>query len=100
MLVLKKKEVKVLHLQLTIFQDLFTLDSQTLSVTHDLMDCSCTGLGDTPERKKDSDSEEDSRDCQFEIKRKEPLHQITINQLLHWEHYKQPISVCLMKVKF
>ena len=74
------------------------MDSKTLSVTHDLMDCSCTGSGEAPFKNESNSNTEDSRDCQFDLKRKEPPQQITINQLLSWQHYKQPISSDLMTV--
>lgn len=63
------------------------------------MDCSCTGFGDTPEKMEDTVSEDDSRDCQFDFKKKRPLKQITNNQLLYWEHYKRPVSTDLLRVK-
>jgi hypothetical protein len=81
------------------FKNLFILDNASLSVTHDLMECSCKGCGDIPYKINENLSLENSRDCQFNLIKKQPQQQITINQLYGWQHYKQPISFDLMKVK-
>lgn len=77
---------------------MFTLDNNTSSVTHDLMECSCSGIGDVPSKTEQESNTDDSRDCQLELKKKQPQQQVTINQLLSWEHHKQPISPDLMNV--
>ncbi|XP_014475589.1 PREDICTED: DNA repair and recombination protein RAD54B-like [Dinoponera quadriceps] len=73
-------------------KDLFTLTTDTASLTHDLMDCSCSGKNNehiSSERSK-TDSNE-TRDCQFVLQDKPSQQNLTINQLLDWQHYKQPI---------
>ncbi|XP_014215295.1 DNA repair and recombination protein RAD54B isoform X2 [Copidosoma floridanum] len=89
-----------LKLSASELKDLFTLDSQTLSVTHDLMECICNGSGDIPcneVTESQQSNSEDSRDCQLALKKAQPQHQITINQLLSWQHFKQPVSLDLLK---
>jgi len=69
-----------------------TLDDKTSSVTHGLMECSCNGEGEIPTNMKIEENQEDSRDCQFEIKVKNVKQQISINQLKSWQHFKNPID--------
>lgn len=77
------------------------MDLKTLSITHDLMKCTCTGSGDIPiDAKDDQTTSEDSRDCQLELKKTNQKQQITINHLLSWQHYKQPIVPDLLKVMY
>ncbi|XP_011501179.1 PREDICTED: DNA repair and recombination protein RAD54B-like [Ceratosolen solmsi marchali] len=78
-------------------KNLFSLDSKTLSVTHDLMECSCKGCGDIPYKIDKNSSLKYSRDFQFNFVTKKSEQQTTINHLLDWQHYKPPISFDLMK---
>lgn len=62
------------------------------------MDCSCSGAGEIPNNKEENSASESSRECQFDLNKKQSKQQITINQLLSWQHYKQPICSDLMQV--
>lgn len=77
---------------------MFTLDDRTSSVTHDLMECSCSGTGDVPTNMEVTEDQENSRDCQFKIQEKKIQQQISINQLKSRQHFKQPICDIMMKV--
>ncbi|KAJ8672727.1 hypothetical protein QAD02_003987 [Eretmocerus hayati] len=80
-------------------KDLFTLDTQTFSVTHDLMGCDCfeSDLEENLSEEEVDKGSSESRNCQFDLKRKRPQQQVSINQLLSWQHYKQPIPEDLLK---
>lgn len=80
-------------------QDLFTLTTNTNSLTHDLMKCSCNGYKTSEEISKES-HQENNREYQFLIKDKMPnVKNLTINQLLKWEHYQQPIPNKIIQVR-
>ncbi|XP_032677670.1 DNA repair and recombination protein RAD54B-like isoform X1 [Odontomachus brunneus] len=79
-------------------KDLFTLTTDTVSLTHDLMDCSCSGKINehiSPEKFKAGNNE--TRDCQLVLQDKLPQQNLTINQLLDWQHYKKPIPPDIMQ---
>ncbi|KAL7301640.1 hypothetical protein TKK_0005647 [Trichogramma kaykai] len=95
--VVDANHISSLKLSKSELKDLFSLDSKTISVTHDLMDCSCSGSGEIPSKEQEILSmSENSRDCQFSLKKKSK-QQITINQLLCWQHFKQPINSELLQ---
>lgn len=75
------------------------MTTDTVSLTHDLMSCSCSSKNNehiSPE-KFEADNNE-ARDCQFVLRDKLPQQNLTINQLLDWQHYKQPIPLDIMQV--
>lgn len=76
---------------------MFTLTTDTYSLTHDLMDCSCDKDVENEDKENDIDLD-DSRVCQLDIQTN-PEQPITINQLLRWKHYNHPVSEELLKVK-
>nr|XP_012228606.1 PREDICTED: DNA repair and recombination protein RAD54B-like isoform X2 [Linepithema humile] len=87
-----------LKLSATELKDLFTLTTDTVSLTHDLMNCSCSGQNNehlSTEKLEASDNE--TRDCQFTIQDKSSEKNLTMNQLLDWQHYKQPIPLDIMQ---
>ncbi|XP_025152483.1 DNA repair and recombination protein RAD54B isoform X1 [Harpegnathos saltator] len=81
-------------------KDLFTLTTDTVSVTHDLMNCSCSGKNNEHISIEKFQTDNGSmRDCQFVLQDKSSTTQnLTINQLLDWQHYKQPILPDIMQI--
>ena len=64
------------------------------------MECPCNGVGLISENMEQSSSQEESRDCQFNLNQNKPKQNITINQLANWEHYNQPIPGEILTVIF
>lgn len=63
------------------------------------MNCFCSGQNNehlSTEKLEASDNE--TRDCQFTMQDKSSKKNLTINQLLNWQHYKQPIPLDVMQV--
>ncbi|XP_051170884.1 DNA repair and recombination protein RAD54B-like [Leptopilina boulardi] len=87
-----------LKLSTSELKDLFTLTTDTYSLTHDLMDCSCDKDVENEDKENDIDLD-DSRVCQLDIQTN-PEQPITINQLLRWKHYNHPVSKELLKELF
>ncbi|KZC14747.1 DNA repair and recombination protein RAD54B, partial [Dufourea novaeangliae] len=71
-------------------KDLFTLTTDTDCLTHDLMKCSCNEYKERETRSKPLNTENE-RTHQLLLEDKETQQNLTINQLLKWEHYQQPI---------
>lgn len=81
------------------FQDLFTLTTDTISLTHDLLNCSCSGQDNEHISFKESKTNDnEAEDCQLILDDKPPQQNLTINQLRDWQHYKQPIPLNIMQV--
>ncbi|KYM80237.1 DNA repair and recombination protein RAD54B [Atta colombica] len=78
-------------------KDLFTLASDTISLTHDLMNCSCSGKNEHILSKELKEKNNETRDCQFILYEKPSQQNLTINQLRDWQHYKQPIPSDIMQ---
>ncbi|KAL6260446.1 hypothetical protein P5V15_007972 [Pogonomyrmex californicus] len=84
-------------------KNLFTLANDTISLTHDLMNCSCFDSNESLEKLKEVKSNEkklksnETRDCQFMLYNKSHKN-LTINQLQDWQHYKQPIPSDILQV--
>ncbi|CAL1677013.1 unnamed protein product [Lasius platythorax] len=79
-------------------KDLFTLATDTVSLTHDLLNCSCSGQDNgsiSSEESKTNDNE--IGDCQLILDDKPSQQNLTINQLRDWQHYKQPIPFDIMQ---
>ncbi|CAL7942975.1 unnamed protein product [Xylocopa violacea] len=79
-----------LKLSMSELKDLFTLTTNTNCLTHDLMKCSCHGYEKVEETSDDLQQEHD-REYQFLLKDETRKSNLTINQLLKWNHYQQPI---------
>lgn len=77
---------------------MFTLTTDTASLTHDLMNCSCYGQNNEHLSIKKEASYNETRECQFIVKDKSSEKNLTINQLSDWQHYKQPIPLDIMQV--
>ncbi|XP_036143048.1 DNA repair and recombination protein RAD54B isoform X2 [Monomorium pharaonis] len=77
-------------------KDLFTLASDTISLTHDLMNCPCSGQNEHIPSEEVKEREQ-MRDCQFTLNDKPSQQNLTINQLRDWQHYKQPIPSDIMQ---
>ncbi|XP_011163538.1 DNA repair and recombination protein RAD54B [Solenopsis invicta] len=77
-------------------KDLFTLANDTISLTHDLMNCPCSGQNEHLPSEKLREKEQ-TRDCQFTLTEKSSQKNLTINQLQGWQHYKQPIPSDIMQ---
>ena len=69
----------------------------TNCLTHDLMKCSCNGYKKSEEKSEES-YQKDDREYQFQ-EDKVTKSNLTINQLLKWEHYQQPISDEIIEVR-
>ncbi|XP_071561970.1 DNA repair and recombination protein RAD54B isoform X1 [Temnothorax nylanderi] len=78
-------------------KDLFTLASDTNSLTHDLMNCSCSGQNEHIPSEELTEKSNETRDCQFTLCDKSSQQNLTINQLRDWQHFKQPISSDVMQ---
>lgn len=63
------------------------------------MKCPCNGYKEVEKALEKSD-QEDVRECQFLLEDKAPQQNLTINQLLKWEHYQQPVPDKVMQVRF
>jgi len=75
------------------------LASDTISLTHDLMNCSCSGQNEHIFSKGSiKEKNNETRDCQFILYDKPSQQNLTINQLRDWHHYKQPIPSDIMQV--
>ncbi|KAL0128064.1 hypothetical protein PUN28_003357 [Cardiocondyla obscurior] len=72
-------------------KDLFTLANDTVSLTHDLMNCSCSGQNKHLSSVELKETNNETRDCQFKLCSQSSQQNLTINQLKDWEHYIQPI---------
>ncbi|KYQ58212.1 DNA repair and recombination protein RAD54B [Trachymyrmex zeteki] len=79
-------------------KDLFTLTSDTISLTHDLMNCSCSGKNEHILSEELKEKNNETRDCQFILCEKPSQQNLTINQLRDWQHYKQPFPSDIMQV--
>ncbi|XP_043263814.1 DNA repair and recombination protein RAD54B-like, partial [Colletes gigas] len=85
-----------LKLSMSELKDLFTLTTDTKCSTHDLMKCDCNGYKKM-EKKVEKSDHEDIREHQLILENKTPQQNLTINQLLEWEHYQQPVPDELMQ---
>ncbi|KAG5321884.1 RA54B protein, partial [Pseudoatta argentina] len=79
-------------------KDLFTLASDTMSLTHDLINCSCSDKNEHILSEELKEKNNETRDCQFILYEKPSQQNLTINQLRDWQHYKQPIPSDVMQV--
>ena len=84
-------------------QDLFTLRENTDCDTHDLINCSCTGLGtgSAPELDDYEFDQDDERDCQLGSttgNKSKDVHK-TVDQLLEWQHYGTPFASGVFQVR-
>ncbi|XP_012168218.2 DNA repair and recombination protein RAD54B isoform X1 [Bombus terrestris] len=77
-------------LSMSELKDLFTLAANTNCLTHDLMKCSCNGYKKSEETSEKL-HQKGATGYQF-LEDKTLKSNFTINQLLKWEHYQQPIS--------
>ncbi|KAL2715707.1 DNA repair and recombination protein RAD54B-like isoform X1 [Vespula squamosa] len=77
-------------------KDLFTLILNTDSLTHDLMNCTCCDQINPNEL---SDEYEDINKEEYtkNIKKKQSQQNLTINQLLDWQHYRKPFADNMMQ---
>lgn len=79
-------------------KDLFTLATDTVSLTHDLLNCTCSGQDNEHISFKESKTNDnETEDCQLTLDDKPPEQNLTINQLQDWQHYKQPIPLNIMQ---
>lgn len=73
--------------------------NDTISLTHDLMNCPCSGQNEHLPSEELREKEQ-TRDCQFTLTEKSSQKNLTINQLQGWQHYKQPIPSDIMQVSY
>lgn len=69
-------------------RDLFTFDPNTSCLTHDLLDCQCSGDGNTPGVVKE-DIEETGRACQLgrNVSTAAFPQRVSMSELMHWRHF-------------
>ncbi|XP_076659447.1 DNA repair and recombination protein RAD54B isoform X1 [Halictus rubicundus] len=79
-----------LKLSMSELKDLFTLATDTNCLTHDLIKCSCNGHKEVGTKSEKCDNE-NNREHQLILQDEITQTNLTINQLLEWEHYQQPI---------
>ncbi|XP_078039953.1 DNA repair and recombination protein RAD54B isoform X2 [Augochlora pura] len=77
-------------------KDLFTLATNTNCLTHDLIKCCCNGYKESGTKLEKYDNENE-REHQLFLEDKLTQRNLTINQLLEWEHYQHPISNTIMQ---
>uniref|UniRef100_A0A8C1ZGE8 RAD54 homolog B n=1 Tax=Cyprinus carpio TaxID=7962 RepID=A0A8C1ZGE8_CYPCA len=69
-------------------RDLFSFDPNTTCLTHDLLDCQCTGDGNTPE-------EDTGRACQLgrhcDSTASFP-QRVSMSELMHWRHFSGDVQ--------
>lgn len=76
-------------------KDLFTLALDTDSITHDLMNCECNQINYNKLLYECHQENENERETILEPKA--ARQHLTINQLLDWQHCRQPFSDNMMK---
>ncbi|KAL6439499.1 hypothetical protein ACFW04_003958 [Cataglyphis niger] len=89
-----------LKLSTSELKDLFTLTTDTISLTHDLLNCSCSGQNNRHILSSSEEStmnDNETIDYQFISDDKPSQQNLTINQLRDWQHYKQPIPFDIMQ---
>ena len=75
------------HIQFSVeeLKNLFTLHESSHCVTHDLLDCECTGeKGHTEDA---SEGPVASRQCQFGPQKSDALRPLSMSQLKQWKHF-------------
>ncbi|XP_025264206.1 DNA repair and recombination protein RAD54B [Camponotus floridanus] len=78
-------------------KDLFTLATDTISLTHDLLNCSCTDQDNGHITSSEESNDNEMKDYQSILDDKPCRQNLTINQLRDWQHYKQPIPLDIMQ---
>ncbi|XP_018402156.1 PREDICTED: DNA repair and recombination protein RAD54B-like, partial [Cyphomyrmex costatus] len=96
-IVVDLNHVGSLKLSTADLKNLFTLASDTISLTHDLMNCCCSGKNEHILSEDPKEKNNETRDCQFILCEKPSQQNLTINQLRDWQHYKQPIPSDIMQ---
>lgn len=76
------------------------MTTDTISLTHDLLNCSCSGQnnGHILSSEESTMNDNETEDYQFISDDKPSQQNLTINQLRDWQHYKQPIPLDIMQV--
>lgn len=75
-------------------RDLFRFDPNTTCLTHDLLDCKCTGDGNTPGSVKES-SEDTGRSCQLGRQADNAIsvpQRVSMSELMHWRHFSGAVQ--------
>uniref|UniRef100_A0A671MUJ4 RAD54 homolog B n=1 Tax=Sinocyclocheilus anshuiensis TaxID=1608454 RepID=A0A671MUJ4_9TELE len=70
-------------------RDLFSFDPNTTCLTHDLLDCQCTGDGNTPGFGKEI-KEDTGRTCQLGRHSDSTVsfpQRVSMSELMHWRHF-------------
>ncbi|XP_069701222.1 DNA repair and recombination protein RAD54B-like isoform X2 [Periplaneta americana] len=90
-------------------KDLFTFHHGNVCMTHEMMNCVCTGVGFIPtkylrsERNRDIIGDDDDvlssqRDCQLNVNQTSTSSTcIRMNQLFQWQHYTHPVDAVLLQ---
>ncbi|XP_047358651.1 DNA repair and recombination protein RAD54B-like isoform X2 [Vespa velutina] len=95
--VIDANNLSSLKLSSSELKDLFTLTLNTDSLTHDLMNCICgdqVNLNELSDECEDTNRKEYTKDI---IKKEQSQQNLTINQLLDWQHYRKPFGDDLMQ---
>lgn len=75
-------------------RDLFGFDPNTTCLTHDLLDCQCTGDGNTPGTVKET-NEETGRSCQLGRHADSAIsipQRVSMSELMHWRHFSGAVQ--------
>ncbi|PIK38731.1 putative DNA repair and recombination protein RAD54B [Apostichopus japonicus] len=75
-------------------KNLFTLHENASCLTHDMLDCQCAGMGETEDRRPDTNSSDPLRPCQLGRRSdaKKNSKNISMAKLLKWKHHKSPFQ--------
>ncbi|KAK2902998.1 hypothetical protein Q8A67_007711 [Cirrhinus molitorella] len=75
-------------------RDLFSFDPKTTCLTHNLLDCQCTGDGNTPGFEKEI-KEETGRACQLGRHADSTVsfpQRVSMSELMHWRHFSGDVQ--------
>lgn len=79
-------------------KDLFNPQFEEDSSTHNILNCKCSCNGTVPEPDKKEEVLEYDRKCQLGVKNASDTSQsLKMNQLMQWEHHKQPFDDQIIK---
>ncbi|XP_015191189.1 PREDICTED: DNA repair and recombination protein RAD54B-like isoform X1 [Polistes dominula] len=99
-IVVDANNLSSLKLSANELKDLFTLTLNTDSLTHDLMNCTCndqTNLNELSDKSEDTKMNTKENNTENISKKEQSQQNLTINQLLDWQHYRQPFSDVMMQ---
>ncbi|KAI4504659.1 hypothetical protein M0802_000209 [Mischocyttarus mexicanus] len=96
-IVVDANNLSSLKLSATELKDLFTLTLNTDSLTHDLMNCTCGDEINLNKLSNEFENTNKNENTNNITKKEQSQQNLTINQLLDWQHYKQPFADDMMQ---